>query len=77
MPRQSKIRLSKLRVLREPSLTIYYSAPLPVESDVESVVDEIPHTKDEPAKTEDVPADSTMKDEEDDEEEGEEEDGET
>lgn len=47
-------------------------APLPVESDAESVAEEIPH-KAEPAKAES--ADTKMKDEEEEEEE-EEEDGE-
>lgn len=43
-------------------------APLPVESDVESVADEIPHTTAEPAKGKDEQKDTDMKDEEDEEE---------
>jgi len=48
------------------------TAPLPTESDTESLAEEIPHSKAEPAKAEST--DTKMKDEEDDEkdEEGEE-----
>jgi len=53
-----------------------FVAPLPVESDVESVADEIPHSGAEPVKAKDEPTDTKMK-EGDDEEGDEEEDGET
>lgn len=46
------------------------TAPLPAESDAESVAEEIPHTKAEAAK--DEPTDTKMKDEEEDEEDEEE-----
>lgn len=48
-------------------------APLPVESDTESVADEIPHTKAEPAKAEEESADTKMKDDAEDEDEDEDE----
>ncbi len=49
------------------------AAPLPIESDAESIAEEIPHTKAELAKAES--ADTKMKDQAEDEEEEEEEEG--
>lgn len=70
MPRESITVLLELRV----TCTIMHTdrsfpAPLPVEeSDVESPAEDVPHTNAELAKTNDEPADATMKDKADEEE---------
>ena len=63
------------------SLSITYTdfkpiAPLPLESDVESIAEDIPSTAPEPSIAKEEPIDTKMKEEED-EEEVDEEDGET